>query len=189
MISTFQFWTSIGTLVGTIVDNFTSSINGRNSYLIPLGIIYIVPAIITVGLLIIPESPRWLLQNNKREKARKSLVWLRPHGSLVEEELHEMQAALDSEMELAQGAAIMDMFSNPIDRRRTILAVGAVSVQAASGAMYMIGKWTGNFAIWLSSQSDLMEQRTAHISLRWPISAVPSRMPAFSSVSALPQSS
>lgn len=30
------------------------------------------------------------------------------------------------------------MFSNPIDRRRTVCAVLAVNTQAASGAMYMI---------------------------------------------------
>lgn len=36
MISSFQVWTSVGTLVGTIVDNFTSKITTRESYLIPL---------------------------------------------------------------------------------------------------------------------------------------------------------
>lgn len=34
------------------------------------------------------------------------------------------------------------MFRNPIDRRRTILAVAAVNTQAASGAMYMIAYGT-----------------------------------------------
>jgi hypothetical protein len=29
---------------------------------------------------------------------------------------------------------------NPVDRRRTALAVAAVSLQAASGAMFIIGK-------------------------------------------------
>ena len=78
MISTFQIWTSVGTLVGTIVDNFTAPIQGRQSYLIPLGIIYVVPFLMAIGLLFIPESPRWLMQQNKHEKALKSLRWLRP---------------------------------------------------------------------------------------------------------------
>jgi SP family sugar:H+ symporter-like MFS transporter len=50
----FQFWTSIGALVGTIVDNFTAKIDGRDSYVIPLGLIYIVPVFIFVGLFFIP---------------------------------------------------------------------------------------------------------------------------------------
>lgn len=41
--------------------------------------------------------------------------------------------------EPASGTSVWDMFANPVDRRRTILAVAAVSTQAASGAMYMIG--------------------------------------------------
>ena len=141
MISTFQVWTSVGTLVGTIVDNFTATIEGRNSYLIPLGIIYVVPVLMSVGILFIPESPRWLMQHGKAEKARKSLRWLRPRdeGSL-EREILEIQEALDSERDLAQKAGIMDMFTNPVDRRRTWLAVGAISTQGASGAMYMIGE-------------------------------------------------
>jgi MFS transporter, SP family, sugar:H+ symporter len=141
MISAFQVWTSVGTLVGTVVDNFTSTIIGRNSYLIPLSLIYIVPAIMCVGLLFIPESPRWLLQHGKVEKATKSLRWLRPYGEAqVQQEINDMQEALASEIELSKHASIMEMFTNPIDRRRTLLAVGALSTQGASGAMYMIGR-------------------------------------------------
>lgn len=138
-ISVFQYWTSIGTLVGTIIDNFTSKIAGKGSYIIPLGIVYIVPGLMTFGMLFIPESPRWLLQQGKNEKAEKSLLWLRPKGSSIVEEYTEIQAALDSERELQGGIGILDLFSNPIDRRRTMLAVVGVTIQAASGAMYMIG--------------------------------------------------
>ncbi len=73
VIGLFQSWTSIGTLVGTIIDNFTVKLGGKQSYIVPLGIIYIVPALLSVGMLFIPESPRWYLLQNKTEKARKSL--------------------------------------------------------------------------------------------------------------------
>ncbi|RFU30720.1 hypothetical protein B7463_g5629, partial [Scytalidium lignicola] len=141
-ISFFTVWTSLGSLVGTIVDNFTSKVTSRASYMIPLGLIYIVPGIISVGLLIIPESPRWLVQHGNIEKARKALEWLRPDQETVEIELREMQIAIESEKQMVRGAAWMDMFRNPVDRRRTIISVASVTTQAACGAMYLLAYGT-----------------------------------------------
>ncbi|KAG8156818.1 hypothetical protein KVR01_013423 [Diaporthe batatas] len=143
MISSFQVWTSVGSLIGTIVDNFTAKIMSRESYLIPLGLIYIIPVIMSVGLLLVPESPRWLLEHGHREKALKSLLWHRPYGQAeAEEELKDMQEALEGEMREKNSVAIKDMWTHPIDRRRTILAVCAITLQGASGAMYMIAYGT-----------------------------------------------
>lgn len=141
MIGAFQSWTSIGSLVGTIIDNFSTKIGGKQSYIVPLGIVYVVPGIIALGLLIVPESPRWLLFHGKEEAARKSLLWLRPFPETVETELTEMRASMEAEKALASGTELMDMWRNPIDRRRTVLAILAVTLQAASGAMYMICKY------------------------------------------------
>jgi hypothetical protein len=141
MISSFQVWTSIGSLVGTVVDNFTAKIDGRNSYLIPLGLIYIIPVILSLALLFVPESPRWLAQHGKFEQARKALRWHRPGpDSEIDQELRDIQLGLEKEMATENSVAVWDMFRNPVDRRRTILATCALTVQGASGAMYMIGR-------------------------------------------------
>lgn len=154
-LSAFQFWTSVGTLIGTIVDNFTAPIPSRASYLIPLGLIYIMPFIIAIGLvspfvlivryillasdfyfqIFIPESPRWLMDRGHIEKARKSLLWLRPNADGIDTEMQIIQAAIDEAKENSGKALFFEMFSNPVDRRRTLLAVAAVNTQAASGAM------------------------------------------------------
>lgn len=102
--------------------------------------IYIVPAIITVGLFFIPESPRWLILTGRYEEGVKSLRWLRPEGADVDNEAAEIRAAIDKERELSSGVTLFDMFKNPIDRRRTVLAVCAVTLQAASGSMFIIGQ-------------------------------------------------
>lgn len=141
MISSFQVWTSVGTLIGTVVDNFTAKIDSREAYLIPLGLIYIIPVLMSIGLLFVPESPRWLMQHGKVEQARKSLRWHRPYpDAAIEDEVREIQASLESETARESSAAVWDMFRNPVDRRRTILATCALTVQGASGAMYMIGE-------------------------------------------------
>lgn len=142
MISVFQIWTSIGSLIGTVIDNATHDMNGRMSYLIPLATIYAVPVFISIGLFFIPESPRWLMLVDKREKAEKSMLWMRPDPSTVPEELAEIQAAIDMEKATKETANFMDIWRDPVDRRRTLLAIAAVSTQAASGAMFMIAYGT-----------------------------------------------
>lgn len=141
MISVFQSWTSIGTLVGTVIDNATWALPGKQAYLIPLGVIYIVPVLMSIGLFFIPESPRWLALMDRNELALKSLVWMRPHTDNVPEELEEIRAAIKVERDLKSEAAWMDVWRDPVDRRRTLLAIAAVSIQAASGAMFIIGTY------------------------------------------------
>jgi MFS transporter, SP family, sugar:H+ symporter len=137
-IASFNVFTSVGTLIGTIIDNFTAKIDGRNCYMIPLAIVFVVPTIISLGLFLIPETPRHLVERGKFDQARKSLVWLRPKGFNIDAELLEIQTAAQEEKETKRSTGWLDLFRDPIDRRRTLLAVGAVTTQAASGAFFMI---------------------------------------------------
>ncbi|KAF4625570.1 hypothetical protein G7Y89_g12597 [Cudoniella acicularis] len=138
LIGLYSTWASAGILVGSIVDNYTKALPGIHAYLIPLGIVYIIPGFLSISLFLIPESPRWLLQHEKAAKARKSVEWLNPYPELVNQEISIIQATLDSESNLAQSTEIVDMWKNPVDRRRTLLSVGAVTLLAATGSMYML---------------------------------------------------
>ncbi|KAI1299604.1 MFS monosaccharide transporter-like protein [Xylaria venustula] len=148
-ISIFTYWVSVGSLVGTVVDNFAAKIPNRNAYIIPLGIVHLIPLILTLGLFFIPESPRWLatrLYGNistegRMDQAEEALRRLRPAGWSVKAELDEMKTALAAEAQLQSSVGYRTLFENPIDRRRTILSVLGLTTQAASGAMFTYGTY------------------------------------------------
>ncbi|KAI0378848.1 putative maltose permease [Hypomontagnella monticulosa] len=141
-ISFLTYWVSFGSLIGTIVDNFAEKIPNRNAYIIPLGIVHIVPGILAIGLFFIPESPRWLAARGNFEKAEWALRRLRPEAWPVAQEMEDMRTTLEAEARLQSSVGYMDLVRNPIDRRRTSIAVLALTCQAASGAMFVISYGT-----------------------------------------------
>ncbi|RYN54993.1 hypothetical protein AA0114_g3451 [Alternaria tenuissima] len=134
----FNFFVSFGTLIGTIIDWATAKRPDKSAYLIPLGLIYVFPLIIICTIWFIPESPRWLILQGRFEEGVKALEWLRPARHDSRAEASAILAAIEKEKETSSGIGWLDMFSNPVDRRRTFLAVFAVLLQAASGSMFII---------------------------------------------------
>ncbi|KAF4832979.1 Major facilitator-type transporter ecdD [Colletotrichum tropicale] len=134
----FQFCVTMGTLLGTIIDWATAQRPDKSAYLIPLGVVYAVPVVIAASLFFIPESPRWLIMRDRIEEGRKALVWLRPTGVDVEDEVNEIRGAVLEDFETKKSVTFWDMFKDPIDRRRTIISICAVCLQGASGSMFII---------------------------------------------------
>ena len=83
-------------------------------------------------------TPEKLMEKGKVEQARKSMIWLRPNKDAIEGEILSMQTAIEESKENSGRALFLEMFRNPVDRRRSIVAVAATNTQAASGAMYVL---------------------------------------------------
>ena len=93
MVATYNTSLALGMLVMSSICRGTSSIRGKASYLIPLGLFYLVPVIVLFFSFFIPESPRWLVLHDRHEEAFEVLKSIRL-GKFTEEEIQEEFAAI-----------------------------------------------------------------------------------------------
>merc|ERR1712230_301676 len=59
--------------IAAVVVNGTKDIDSEACYQIPIGIQFIWAFILGIGLILLPESPRWLIMKGKEDKAQRSL--------------------------------------------------------------------------------------------------------------------
>ncbi|KAH8930802.1 general substrate transporter [Atractiella rhizophila] len=130
MFAFFQFYVSFGSLVATIVDNYTAKISSRLSYQIPLALLFIVPVILAITLPFIADSPRWAISHGKEELALKYLRRLRGSGypeTLVAEEFNEIKAEVPTFGERSC-RPVQPRPTDPFEDGIIIAVIGLVSV-------------------------------------------------------------
>lgn len=157
LLGWFNVLVSLGLLIGSIVDNYTSTILSKASYQIPLGLFFVMPTVLAFFLPFMPESPRWLLEHNEPDKARRMLVRLRntdtsPH--IIEAELEEMKEALEREREASNGIPVLDLFRGT-NLRRTLIAWGLLCSLTGSGSLFRKSTFYGSLLFDATSISDL----------------------------------
>ncbi|KAI3333145.1 general substrate transporter [Ustulina deusta] len=140
MVALFSEWVNIGSIIGSAVTNKTKNFLDKSSYEIPLGTLFIVPTILSIGLLFVPESPRYLLYRGNNEAARKALNTLRGNSASSEElevEWLEMVKGIEEEKRAAKRIGPLDMFKGT-DLRRTLLCYGVIGTQTGAGSWFII---------------------------------------------------
>ncbi|SPO07369.1 probable RCO3 glucose transporter [Cephalotrichum gorgonifer] len=138
IVGAYQWAITIGLLLAAIVNNATSKRNDTGCYRIPISIQLLWSLILCIGMLILPETPRFLIKQDKMEKAAKSLSFLRRlpvDHTAVAAELAEFQANHEVEMSMGQGS-YLDCFRGPMLKRQ-LTGMGVQALQQLTGINFI----------------------------------------------------
>ncbi|KPM34305.1 Hexose transporter 2 [Neonectria ditissima] len=145
VVASYQLMITFGILISNIINYGVENIGDTSAswrIVIGLGIAFSLP--LGIGILCVPESPRWLAGRGNWDGARLSLARLRglkhdPTNSLVENDLNEMKESLLKERKVGQGSWAECFNPNtgiPKLVYRTLLGIGIHFLQQWTGVNY-----------------------------------------------------
>lgn len=140
LISCYQWAITIGLLLAAIVNQCTKGRNDSGSYRIPIAVQFAWSIILTTGMLLLPETPRFYVNKGQPEKARQSLSKLRrlpeDHPEITQE-LDEIITNHDFELQFGKGSWL-DVFRNKNHQwRRLLTGVGTQAFQQLTGINFV----------------------------------------------------
>ena len=146
IVGCYQWAITIGLLLAAIINNSSKDRQDTGSYRIPVAVQFAWAIILVVGMLYLPETPRFLIKRGRREAAAKSLSRLRHldvHDPTLVDELGEIQANHDYEMSLG-GASYLACFQKPI-RKRLLTGIFLQALQQLTGVNFIFYYGTAYF--------------------------------------------
>ncbi|KAF7158586.1 hypothetical protein CNMCM5623_003646 [Aspergillus felis] len=91
-----QLYVVIGIMTGYFIAYGSHELSGSMAWRLPFIVQAVMAAALSLGLLLLPFSPRWLVQAGRSDDARRVLSKLRT-ATAVDSELHEIQQSLQSD--------------------------------------------------------------------------------------------
>ncbi|MEN8702359.1 sugar porter family MFS transporter [Bacillus infantis] len=122
-----------GMLLSYIVDFLLKDLPETMAWRLMLGLAAIPAVILFFGMLKLPESPRFLIKNNKLDEARRVLSYIRANKQEIDTEIKHIQDAAQEERKASQKASWGTLFSNKY-RYLLIAGVGVAAFQQFQGA-------------------------------------------------------
>ncbi|KAI0364809.1 AmMst-1 [Pilatotrama ljubarskyi] len=141
LVSCYQWAITVGLLLAAIVNNATKDRPDHSSWRISISIQLVWAAILFIGMLWLPETPRWLILKNRKEQAVESMSRLRAlpiHDPTVQNEVDEMVSALQEELVMGQGSYV-DCFRSARNKiaLRTFTSITLQACQQLTGINFI----------------------------------------------------
>lgn len=127
---------TIGPFIVSLVVKGTGTLNSRWAYRSVFVAQY---AVSGLGLLVfpfLPESPWWLLDHDKKDKAARSLERLGYSDIEIEKRLALIETTLQEVRKETEGASYLECFRKS-NLRRTMISVAPMSIQALCGVYFV----------------------------------------------------
>lgn len=141
LVCAYQLSITVGLLIASIINIVTRDLEGPAAYRIPIGLQLTWACVLALGLLVLPETPRYLIKRGYKEAAALSLSRLRrldiTHPALVEE-LAEIEANHDYELALGPDSYKDIFFGQPHLGRRTLTGCGLQMLQQLTGVNFIM---------------------------------------------------
>lgn len=133
-VGTYQTSLLLGGVIINSVCRGTSGLTSNAAWRIPMGLFYIVPITVASCVWFIPESPRWLLLQDREEDALQSLQTLRGSDPSYNA-LEDLEVLRLSLVEEHNQGRYSDLFRGT-NRRRTLVAMGMNFFIQATGSPF-----------------------------------------------------
>lgn len=140
LVCAYQLAITTGLLLAAIVNYLTMNIGSSRAFRIPLALQFIWAGILLIGLVLLPETPRYLIKRGKHSEAASSLSRLRrldiTHPALIEE-LAEIEANHAYELSLGPSTYHDVFMGSPHLGRRIVTGCGLQMLQQLSGCNFI----------------------------------------------------
>lgn len=135
-----QLATTIGLLMAAVVNQAALKLTGNKSWMIPIAIQIAFAGVLIIGMVFLPESPRYLIKRGQNDQALNALARLRQRETtdpLVVEEFEDM--IKNVETSTMNKSSYLDCFRqfNNKTRTRMLTGLGFLGVQQLTGINFI----------------------------------------------------
>ncbi|GES59646.1 MFS sugar transporter [Aspergillus terreus] len=124
LVMMWQMWTAFGIMLGNIMGVAFMGLSDDLSWRLMLGSTVVLPLIVCAQVYFCPESPRWLIEHNKIDKAFRAFRTLRPTDLQAARDLYYAYVGVQLEREVNKGknffTMFMELFTIPRNARATL---------------------------------------------------------------------
>jgi MFS family permease len=128
----------IGPLIVALITNTTGNYTNRWAYRAVFAAQYGFAAIAIALIAFMPESPWWLISQNREEKTDDSLRRLGYSETERLKKINIIKTTLEEIRSETEGATYLECFRRS-NLRRTIISIAPLSIQAFSGVLFAAG--------------------------------------------------